>query len=73
MTQSIDWTPFDRFSESTCTCVCDAVYRSHAKFVMALGLVARKPCPACGSTALRGASSDPEAMTIGASERRDKS
>jgi hypothetical protein len=64
----IDWSPFDSFSESTVTCVNDHEYRSHAKIVFgpknAAELVARKPCPTCGTIALRKASSDPESFTI---------
>lgn len=63
----IDWTPFDKYPESTCTCPCGAVFRSHAKSVMTPEphVASRKPCPACGGTRLRGYSSDPELVTIG--------
>jgi hypothetical protein len=73
---TIDWKRFDRLSESTVTCRCDAVFRSHAKFVMVSmgpgagpGLYTRKPCPACGSHLARRASSDVESMTIDAAEK----
>jgi hypothetical protein len=61
----IDWSAFDEYPKSTCTCVCDCVYRSHAKYVTDQGLVSRKPCPSCGSTTPRIARSDPELFTIG--------
>lgn len=64
----IDWSKHDKYSESKCSCVCGQVYRSHAKFVMNLGLVARKACPRCGKNILNRASSDPEQMTIGAED-----
>jgi hypothetical protein len=62
----IDWTVHDKFPESTCACLCGAVFRSHAKYVMPSGLVSRKPCPLCGNTtSLRAVRSDPESFTIG--------
>jgi hypothetical protein len=60
----IDWSVFDKFPEMTCTCVCGTVFRTHAKGVPGVGLVARKPCPKCGDTKLGRASSDTEWMTI---------
>lgn len=51
----IDWSPFDALPESTCECRCGAVWRSHAKTVVAplpswtgSCVVARKSCPGCG-------------------------
>jgi hypothetical protein len=62
----IDWTPFDKLPESTCTCVSGHTFRSHARTVMGPkpSLVSRRPCPACGTIALRRAASDPETMTL---------
>jgi hypothetical protein len=62
----IDWTPFDKYPEDTCTCVSGHTFRSHAKMVMGPkpSLVSRKVCPVCGTIALVRASSDPETMTL---------
>lgn len=65
----VDWEPLLKYPESTVTCRCGAVYRSHAKCVAANGTlhrVTRKPCPACGAsqdhtTSIR---SDPETYTL---------
>lgn len=69
----IDWSPFDKYSEDTCTCRCGATFRSHAKSVLdgeTLRLRSRKPCPACGRDDNLGRiCADPEYMTI----RRDGS
>lgn len=62
---TIDWSVFDKFPEMTCTCVCGTVFRTHAKGVPGVGLVARKPCPVCGETRMTRASSDVERMEIG--------
>ncbi len=44
----IDWSTFDAFPESTCTCRCGTRFRSHTKFVMADHRThTRKPCPNC--------------------------
>jgi hypothetical protein len=66
---SIDWSPFDQWPESTVTCRCEAVYRSHSKVVAlpsGLTIVTRKPCPGCGQSEgnARSVRSDPETMTI---------
>jgi hypothetical protein len=62
----IDWTPFDEYPESTCTCACDRTYRSHSKFAINPPRIeSRRPCPDCGSTNPRAARSDPEEFTIG--------
>jgi hypothetical protein len=63
----IDWAIFDQkqWPESTVTCINDHTYRSHAKYVMNVGIEARRPCPTCGLTKLRAARSDPEIFTIG--------
>lgn len=60
----IDWTVHDKYPEMTCSCVCQAIFRSHAKFVVEQGLISRKPCPRCGNNLLNCASSDPERFTI---------
>jgi len=65
-TMTIDWTVFDGKPENICVCRCvydsledgDEVptFMSHVKYTVS-GLVARKPCPRCGShTNLRSAS-----------------
>ncbi len=71
-TVQIDWAAQDKYPEDTCTCRCGTVYRTHARMIMVPtpNIVARKPCPACGGIALTRASSDPEAMTIDATQRR---
>jgi len=64
---TIDWSGFDAFSENTVTCVNDHTYRSHSKMVLGpenLEIVARKPCPTCGTLALRRTLSDPESFTL---------
>lgn len=70
---TIDWTPVDKFPESTIECHCGQTWRSHAKCVAlpdgGLALVARRPCPGCGrSDNLRRAASDadptPEVMGV---------
>ena len=61
----IDWTPFDRWLEQTCECLCGATFRSHAKFVATPPHIeARKSCPSCGSSDLRAARSDVETSEI---------
>ena len=64
----VDWSAIDmaRDPESTCTCSCGAVFRSHTKFHGALSRpVSRKPCPKCGSyIKLRKISSDPESFSL---------
>ena len=64
---AIDWSLFDKWSESTCTCRCGQVFRSHAKYAAARGgLISRKPCPGCGrDDDARSVRSDPEKFTIG--------
>lgn len=69
--EQIDWTPFDKYSESTVTCVCGHTYRSHAKFVMAMvdgrhvgATIARKACAMCGGERMTAARSDPETQTL---------
>ena len=69
MTIKIDWSAFD-WPESTVTCKCEMVYRSHSKMVATpsgLTVVTRKPCPGCGQSEgnARRVSSNPEVMTIG--------
>ena len=45
---NIDWSKFIDF-EDTCHCRCGKVFRSHAKFVIAVKkVITRKPCPQCG-------------------------
>ena len=67
----IDWSIFDKYSESTCECGCGAIYRSHAKIAPdtdgMLRMHSRKPCPSCGKLVghLQRVSSDPEVMTLG--------
>lgn len=64
----IDWTPLLQYSESTITCGCNAVFRSHCKSVSennTLVTYTRKPCPYCGSyTNVQRASSDQEYQRI---------
>jgi hypothetical protein len=72
--EPIDWTKFDRWPESTVTCKCEAVYRSHSKVVATPGgltIVTRKPCLRCGQSEgnARSVRSDPETMTIGGSDK----
>jgi len=43
----IDWSNFT-FSEDTCHCRCHCIFRSHAKYVLKLGLITRNKCPKCG-------------------------
>lgn len=71
--ETVDWTNFDQYPESTVTCVCGYSYRSHAKFVVldekthgiAGGcVIARKLCAMCGSERMRGSRSDPETVTL---------
>lgn len=65
----IDWAPFDKFSEDTITCACGSTFRSHAKYVMGVGIKTRKPCPGCnGSGLIVRVSSDPEMMTVDPSD-----
>lgn len=63
----IDWSVFEPGDEMTCSCRCEAVYRSFAKSVN-LGrwcLATQKPCPKCGSHVnCYSGRSDPEAMTL---------
>lgn len=55
----IDWSKHKLGEEAECTCFCNTVYMSHAKFVGGLGLVAQTPCPGCGETLrLRASRSD---------------
>ncbi len=71
MTRPIDWSLFDKYPEFTCECACGTIYRSHSKYILSRGLVARKPCPTCKrDDALRKASSDAEVMTLGSDEKR---
>jgi hypothetical protein len=59
----IDWSRHKAGEESNCDCSCETSYRSHTKFVMGVGLVARTPCPGCGSTLrLRASRSDWESF-----------
>ena len=63
----IDWSVFDKFSESTCACNCGAEFRSHAKSVFdpAARIVSRKPCPSCGrNDDLRRVASDTEVYAL---------
>jgi hypothetical protein len=70
MTTEIDWSSFDRFSESTCFCRCGQTFRSHAKLVTAaskltMRLVTRKPCPSCGKDDdCKRVEDDPEVWSI---------
>lgn len=59
----IDWSKID---ESTCHCLCGAVFRTRAKYSMAAnGLITETPCPTCGDAqSLFKVSSDPETMTL---------
>ena len=50
MTENIDWSPHDKYSEAEIECACSSRFRSHNTFRVGLGIVTRKPCPACGST-----------------------
>ena len=67
---SVDWSVFDKYSESTCYCRCGCVFQSHSKIDMELRRsIARKPCPECGKNDdLRRVSSGPEIMTIRSSK-----
>ncbi len=66
MEPPIDWTPFDKYPEDTARCGCGAVFRSHGKFVVGIGLVTRKTCPGCNSVrSIVSLHGDPETMTIG--------
>ncbi len=58
----VDWSVFDHDPKLTCYCRCGAIFRSHGKYLAALGkMVTREPCPGCGkSDDLRQTSSDPE-------------
>ena len=71
----IDWSRFDRFSESACECICGVRFRSHAKIITtpSPNLLSRRPCPSCGGVRMVRASSDPETMTIGHSRSRSGS
>lgn len=63
----IDWSAFDTWPESTVTCAQDHTYRSHAKMIQApkgFELIARKPCPTCGTIELRSSRSDPESFSF---------
>lgn len=61
----VDWSPFDKYPESTCRCNCGVSFRSHAKYVMAFGLLARVECPGCKrKDALRAVYGDTETQTI---------
>lgn len=69
----LEWSHLDKFPESTCTCLCGNVFRSHARAVTDPSpyIAARKPCPGCGSTMLQKVSSDPESYTLeGSSEKK---
>lgn len=61
-----DWSRIEKYPESTVTCRCGEVYRSHAMFDKDLGTcVSRKPCPKCGrNDDSWRVSSDPETMTL---------
>lgn len=71
-----DWTAFDGRDTMENVCACDAVWHSHVKVVnckpapdggksRGMVLVAREPCPGCGSrTKLRRSSSAPERWTL---------
>lgn len=53
MNSNIDWSVFDKYSESTNKCRCGAVYRSHCKGIVTptgFSLITRKPCPGCGKS-----------------------
>jgi hypothetical protein len=71
----IDWTPFDKYPKSTCTCRCGVRFRSHGKAVFennSVALVSRDPCPACGKTDdLTGISSDPEELVLDGTGRKE--
>jgi len=63
----IDWSAHDKYSENTCYCRCESVFRSHAKAVFepTARIVSRKPCPSCGRTDdLRKIESDSELVTL---------
>jgi hypothetical protein len=63
MEYSKDWTQYDNYPEMTCECsACGHVFRSHASYILGLGLRSRKPCPECKKDQLRSARSDPEAF-----------
>lgn len=60
-----DWSGREKYSENTITCACGAVFRSHDRFDVRIGIITKKPCPSCGATSgHRRSSSDPEYMTI---------
>jgi hypothetical protein len=65
---AIDWTVFDQYPENTVECQCGARFRSHTKAAIGddgqFHICCRKPCPACGSTIAKRASSDPETFVI---------
>ena len=68
---SIDWTVFDKHPVSdTCTCVCGARFRSHAKATYTgegkkgMGIWSKEPCPACDGHRLQKIESDPELFTL---------
>lgn len=66
---TIDWAPFDKFPEDSVTCECGSRFRSHAKYVAGFGIKTRKPCPGCDGTGrIVRVSSDPETVTVGASD-----
>lgn len=64
-----DWSKFDAHPMNELECRCGAIWHAHSKGVIAAArfvIVARTPCPACGSrTNLRRSSSPPETWTIG--------
>lgn len=69
VSDSIDWSPFDKWAEDMVECQCGAQFRSHGKCTFEgdqPSLCSRKPCPDCGATTKhRAIRSDPETMTIG--------
>jgi hypothetical protein len=69
--KTIDWAPFNRLPEMTCTCKCGAVFRSHGKAVLQpqVLLVSRKPCPACHGHEMGKASGDPETILLTGRDR----
>jgi hypothetical protein len=66
----VDWTPHYKYSKSTITCECGAVYRSYSKHVLTTDKrfvgVTETPCPNCGKEFdhIRKAENDPEVWTI---------
>lgn len=65
----IDWSKFDEHPESTCTCACGTVFRSHAKATVRpdgdFGVFSRIACPGCGEhDRLQQVTGDPETVDL---------